>query len=78
MPNHTIPASIIKDGSPYWYAYLHTDAGRITNPLWTEVTARHIKAGAKAPAVLYLHGCSDLIRGGLGYRLMLMNEGYVV
>lgn len=75
---HTIPPAITEDGSPYWYAYPHTDAGRINDPPWTEVAARHIKASAKAPAVLYLHGCGGLIRGGLGYRLMLMNAGFAI
>ena len=75
---HTIPASIADDGSPYWYAYPHTDAARIIDPPWTEVAAAQIKAGAKAPAVLFLHGCSGLIRGGVGYRLLLMTEGYAV
>ena len=75
---HTIPPTITGDGSPYLYAYPHTDAGRINDPPWTEVAARHIKAGAKAPAVLYLHGCGGLIRGGLGYRLMLMNAGFAI
>ncbi len=75
---HAIPASITEDGSPYWYAYPHTDAGRINDPPWTEVAARHIKESVKAPAVLYLHGCGGLIRGGLGYRLMLMNAGFAI
>ena len=75
---HTIPGSVTRDGSPYVYAYPHTDANRINNPPWTEVAARHIKAGAKAPAVLYLHGCSGLVRGGVGYRLMLIEAGYAV
>ncbi len=75
---HTIPGSITDDGSPYWYAYPHTDAARIIDPPWTEAAAEHVKAGAKAPAVLFLHGCSGLIRGGVGYRLLLMTEGYAV
>lgn len=76
--HHMIPGSISRDGSPYVYAYPHTDAERINNPPWTEVAATHIKVGAEAPAVLYLHGCSGLIRGGLGYRLMLISNGYAV
>ncbi|MFQ5953817.1 MAG: dienelactone hydrolase family protein [Kiloniellales bacterium] len=76
--HHTIPASITNDGSPYWYAYPHTDAARIIDPPWTEVAAQHVKEGAKAPAVLFLHGCSGLIRGGVGYRILLMTEGYAV
>jgi dienelactone hydrolase len=76
---HTIPGSITHDGSPYWYAYPpHTDAARIIDPPWTEAAAKHIKAGAKAPAALFLHGCSGLIRGGIGYRIMLVTEGYAV
>ena len=75
---HTVPGSITEDGSPYWYAYPHTDAARIIDPPWTEAAAAHIKAGAKAPAVLFLHGCSGLIRGGVGYRLLLIDEGYAV
>jgi dienelactone hydrolase len=75
---HTIPGSITKDGSPYWYAYPHTDAARIIDPPWTEAAAEHVKAGAKAPAVLFLHGCSGLIRGGVGYRLLLVTGGYAV
>ena len=75
---HTIPGSITDDGSPYWYAYPHTDAARIIDPPWTEAAAKHVKAGAKASAVLFLHGCSGLIRGGIGYRIMLVTEGYAV
>jgi dienelactone hydrolase len=73
-----VPASITKDGTPYWFAYPHTDAKRINNPPWTDVAATHIKPGVKAPAVLFLHGCSGLPRGSLGYRLLLMSEGYVL
>ncbi len=75
---HTIPASITKDGAPYWYAYPHRDAARIVDPPWSEVAATHIREGAKAPAVLFLHGCSGLFRGGVGYRILLMDEGYAV
>ena len=75
---HTIPPTITEDGSPYLYAYPHTDAGRINDPPWTEVAERHIKVGARAPAVLYLHGCSGLNRGGLGYRLMLISAGFAI
>ena len=75
---HTIPGSITDDGSPYWYAYPHTDAARIIDPPWTEAAAEHVKAGTKAPAVLFLHGCSGIIRGGVGYRLLLVSEGYAV
>lgn len=75
---HTVPASITKDDSPYVYAYAHNDASRINNPPWTEVAATHIKPDVKTPAVLFLHGCSGLIRGGVGYRILLMSEGYAV
>ena len=75
---HTIPGTITRDGSPYVYAYPHTDVDRIDDPPWTEVAAGHIEPGARAPAVLYLHGCGGLIRGGLGYRLLLLGEGYAV
>ena len=75
---HAIPGTITLDGSPYWYSYPHTDAARIIDPRWTDVAAKHIKAGAKAPAVLFLHGCSGIIRGGAGYRLRIMAEGYAV
>lgn len=75
---HSVPGSITRDGSPYVYAYPHTDSKRINAPPWTEVAAGHIEPGARAPAVLYLHGCGGLIRGGLGYRLLLLSEGYAV
>lgn len=76
--HYVVPDSITKDGSPYVYAYPHEDPDRIVNPPWTEVAAGHIKPGAKAPAVLFLHGCSGLIRGGMGYRILLMSEGYAI
>lgn len=76
--HYTVPGSITKDGTPYWYSYPHTDASRITDPPWTEVAATHVKEGAKAPAVLFLHGCSGLIRGGVGYRVLLLSEGYAL
>ncbi len=75
---HVIPGSITKDGAPYMYSYPHTDPARIVAPRWTEVAATHIQPGAKAPAVLFLHGCSGIIRGGTGYRILLMTEGYAV
>jgi dienelactone hydrolase len=76
--HYVVPDTITKDGSPYVYAYPHKESGRIIEPPWTEVAAGHIKAGAKAPAVLFLHGCSGLIRGGMGYRVLLMTEGYAI
>jgi len=76
--HHAIPGTISKDGLPYVYAYPHTDPKRIINPPWTEVAARHVKVGAKAPAIVMLHGCSGLIRGGVGYRQLLLEEGFAV
>jgi dienelactone hydrolase len=76
--HYAIPGSITKDGSPYWYAYPHVDASRIADPPWTEVASTHIKAGAKTSAVLFLHGCSGMIRGGVGYRTLLLSEGYAL
>lgn len=76
--HYIIPEAITKDGAPYVYVYPHTDPSRIIDPPWTEVAARHIKVGTKAPAVLFLHGCHGLIRGGLGYRKLLMSVGYAI
>ena len=75
---HAVPETITRDGAPYLYVYPHTDAARIIDPPWTEVAAKHVKAGVKAPAVLFLHGCSGIIRGNVGYRILLMTEGYAV
>ena len=75
---HTVPASITLDNSPYWYGYPHTDADRINNPAWTEVALKQIRPGAKAPAVLMLHGCSGLARGPAPLRLLLIKMGYGV
>ena len=75
---HTVPASITRDGSPYWYGYVHTDAEKINNPAWTEVAAEHIELGAKAPAVLVLHGCAGVIRSPTAYRIFFMQRGYAV
>lgn len=76
--HHLIPGTITKDGSPYRYAYPHTDPNKIIDPPWTEVAARHIREGAKAPAVVVLHGCSGLIRGSVGYRMLLVEEGFAI
>ena len=76
--HYIVPDTITEDGSPYVYVYPHKDSNRIIDPPWTEVAARHIKAGARAPAALFLHGCSALIRGLLGYRVLLMSEGYAI
>ncbi len=75
---HTVPASITTDGSPRWYAYPHTDASRINDPPWTDVAATHIETGATAPAVVWLHGCSGMPRGPIGYRIYLMSKGYAL
>jgi dienelactone hydrolase len=75
---HAIPAEITRDNSPYWYGYTHTDVNRINNPAWTTVAARHIRPGARAPAVLIAHGCSGLPRGPAEYRLWFMKQGYAV
>ena len=75
---YTVPAGITRDGAPYWYSYAHTDAGKINNPSWTEVAAGHIKPGAKAPAVLVLHGCAGLVRSPTAYRVFFMERGYAV
>jgi dienelactone hydrolase len=76
--HYLVPDTITTDGSPRVYVYPHKDSSRIIDPPWTEVAVRQIKADAKAPAVLVLHGCSGLIRGGLGYRILLMSEGYAI
>lgn len=76
--HYVIPGTITKDGSPYRYAYPHTNPNRIKDPPWTEVAARHIKGGAKAPAVVILHGCSGLIRGSVGYRMLILKEGFAL
>ena len=76
--HHMIPGSLSKDGSPYRYAYPHTDPKRIIDPPWTEAAARHVKAGVKAPAAVILHGCSGLIRGSVGYRKLLLDEGFAL
>ncbi len=76
--HYVVPETITADGSPRVYVYPHKDPSRIVDPPWTEVAAKHIKANAKAPAVLFLHGCSGIIRGGVGYRILLMSEGYAI
>ena len=75
---HTIPATITVDGSPYWYGYNHTDVTKIDNPAWTKVAKGHIKAGAKTPVALVMHGCSGIIRNPVAYRLFLMELGFAV
>jgi dienelactone hydrolase len=76
--HHSIPGTITSDGSPYWYAYPHTDSSHIDDPPWTKVAARQVKAGMKAPAVIYLHGCTGMYRGGVGYRVLLLELGFAV
>lgn len=75
---YTIPATITRDSTPYWYSYPHTDVNKINTPTWTEVAAGHIRPGAKAPAALVMHGCSGLIRGPVAYRVFFMERGYAV
>ena len=76
--HYMIPGFLSKDGSPYRYAYPHTDPNRIIDPPWTKAAARHVKAGVKAPAVVVLHGCSGIIRGSVGYRMLLLEEGFAL
>jgi len=75
---HTIPAGITSDNSPYWYGYPHTDVNRIDDPAWHQVAEKKIRADAKAPAVLVMHGCAGIVRGPAQYRLFFMNRGYAV
>jgi len=76
--HHSIPGDITISGTPYWYVYPHTDVNAINNPVWSEVAAKHIKPGVKAPAVLVLHGCSGLSYGDREYRRYFINSGYAV
>ena len=76
--HHTIPASITRDSSPYWYSYAHTDVNKINNPAWTQVAAGHIKSGARAPVVLVMHGCSGIFPSPAAYRVFFMERGYAV
>jgi dienelactone hydrolase len=79
--HHSVPGSITRDGVPYWYAYPHTDPARIDDPPWTEVAATHVKPGVSVPAVVFLHGCSGMIRGlapATSYRATLMEMGFAV
>jgi dienelactone hydrolase len=76
--HHSIPGDITLSGTPYWYVYPHTDVKQISNPVWSEVAETHIKPGAKAPAVLVLHGCSGLPRGTTEYRRFFIGSGYAV
>jgi dienelactone hydrolase len=75
---YTVPASITVDNSPYWYSYPHTEVNRINNPAWTEAAGKHIRPGAKAPAVLLLHGCAGLARGPGALRVFLLRQGYAI
>lgn len=76
--HHTIPASITQDNSAYWYNYAHTDVNKINNPAWTRVAVGHIKPGARAPAVLVLHGCSGIFPNPTAYRVFFMERGFAV
>ena len=73
-----MPASITRDGTPYWYGYAHTDVDKINDPTWTDVAETHITPGAKAPAVLIMHGCGGIIRSPVAYRVLFMKRGYAV
>jgi len=75
---HTVPASITRDNKAYWYGYAHIDVKKINNPRWTEVASAQIKPGAKAPAVLVLHGCGGIFRSPIAYRVFFMERGYAV
>ena len=76
---HTIPASITRDNSAYWYNYAHsTDVHKISNPAWTEVAARHIKPGSKTPAVLVMHGCSGMFPSPNAYRVFFVERGFAL
>ena len=72
--HYIVPDTITKDGAPYVFAYPHKDSARIIDPPWTEVASEHIKSGAKAPAALFLHGCSGMIRPAARLRLWVVNE----
>ena len=76
--HYTIPAEITRDGSAYWYQYEHIDVGKINNPPWTEVAAGHVKPGARAPAVLVMHGCSGLFGSPNSYQVFFMERGFAV
>jgi dienelactone hydrolase len=73
---YTVPASITRDNSPYWYSYPHTEVERINDPEWTEVATKQVRPGVKAPAVLLLHGCTGLARGPVALRVFLLSQGY--
>ena len=75
---YTVPASITRDNSPYWYSYPHTEVERINDPEWTEVAAKQVRPGAKVPALLLLHGCTGLARGPDVLRMFLMGLGYAI
>jgi dienelactone hydrolase len=76
--HHSIPGHITGSGTPYWYVYPHTDINAITNPVWSDVAAAHIKPGAKAPAVLVLHGCSGISYGATEYRRYFIGTGFAI
>ena len=76
--HHSIPGDITVSGTPYWYVYPHTDVNQITNPVWSEVAKTHVKPGARAPAVLMLHGCSGMTYGTTQYRRFFIGSGYAI
>jgi dienelactone hydrolase len=76
--HYTVPANITRDNTPYWYRYEHTDINKINNPAWTEVAAGHIKPGAKAPAVLVMHGCSGIFGSPNSYQVFFLERDFAV
>jgi dienelactone hydrolase len=79
--HHSVPGTATRDGTPYWYAYAHTDPAKIDSPRWTEVAATHVKPDASLPVAVFLHGCSGMIRGvapATSYRAVLMSMGFAV
>jgi len=76
--HYTVPANITRDGSPYWYQYDHTDVSKINNPPWVTVATGHIEPGAKAPAVLVMHGCSGIFGSPNSYQVFFMERGFAI
>lgn len=76
--HHSIPGHITRSGTPYWYVYPHTDVNKIENPVWSDVAATQIKPGARAPAVVVLHGCAGLTYGPTEYRRFFIASGYAI
>ncbi len=76
--HYTVPASITRDNSPYWYRYDHADISKINNPSWMVVASGHIKPDARAPAVLVMHGCSGIFGSPNSYQVFFMERGFAV